>query len=95
MELLRKAENRYKRYESLSNHVFKSRRVQKELGLIRSDPKRGDYMRVEAEILKAIIAFEVLRKQSLGWTFASQGLQRVNDDFFLIVSVRGNHLFQE
>lgn len=84
MELLRKAEDRYKRYESLSHHVFKSRRVQKELGLIRSDPNRGDYMRVEAEILNAIIAFEVPRKKSQGRTFASEGLQRVNDDFFLI-----------
>jgi len=84
MKLLRRAEDRYKRYQSLSAYVFRSRRVQKQLGLLRSDPKRGDYKKVEAEILKAIIAFEVPRKQSPGWAFASEGLPRVNDDFFLL-----------
>lgn len=83
-DLVRKAEERYKRYDSLSTYVFKARRVQKELSLIRSDPKRGNYKRAEAEMLKAIIAFEVPRKQSVGWTFGSDGLPRVNDDFFLL-----------
>ncbi len=84
MEVLRKAEHRYKRYESLSTYVLKSRRVRKELGLTGSGAKRGDYRKVEAEMLRAIIAFEVPRKQSPGWTFASDGLPRVNDDFFLL-----------
>ena len=84
IEVLRKAEERYKRYQSLSEFVFKSRKVQTELGLLRSDPKRGNYRKVEAEMLKAIIAFELPRKQSPSWTFGSDGLPRVNDDFFLL-----------
>ncbi len=98
MEVLRRAEERYKRYESLSTYVFKSPRVHRELGLIRSGAKRGDYTKVEAEMLKAIIAFEVSRKQSPGWTFVSDGLPRVNDDFFLLneyIDQHRNDLVQE
>jgi hypothetical protein len=35
-------------------------------------------------MLKAIIAFELPRKQVPGWTFASHGWPRVNDDFVLL-----------
>jgi hypothetical protein len=82
-DVLRKAEDRYTRYESLSKAVFKSRRVQKQIEMARKDVRMARYRRAEAEMLKAIIAFELPRDTPADWTFASRGLSFITDDFFL------------
>jgi len=92
LEVLRKAEGRNKRYDNLSSRIFKSPAIGKQLKLMQSGAKPEHFRKLEAEMLKAIISFEIASNQKIqGWTFAKKGMSQVSDDFFLLNEYIGQH----
>jgi len=75
-DLFKKARERYVRYESLLAAAVKTAKK-------RSAKKRT--AQIEAERIKAIVSFEVdSNKGNKDWSFQAGGLNRLNDDFFLL-----------
>lgn len=86
--VLQRAESRNKRYSKLSSLLLKSGRF----GHLTKTPGKGAYRQLEAEILKGIIRFEMPAKgKDPDWTFESEGLAQVNNDFYLLNEYIGNH----
>ncbi len=83
-DVVKRAADRVKRYDNLWAKVSGSRSFKKALG--------GDYTKLEAAMLRAIVAFESERnKKNSAWTFSAQGLDQVNDDFLLLIDYIGHH----
>ncbi len=92
LEVIRKAEGRNKRYDSLSSRIFKSPGILKQLKLMQAGPKPEHFRKLEAEMLRAIISFEIASNQkNTKWTFAGKGMAQVSDDFFLLNEYIGQH----
>jgi ATP-dependent protease ClpP protease subunit len=93
-QVLSKAMTRHQRYQSLSAHVFADDTVTTLINKIGEDPSQTSnlYAQLEAEILRAIIKFEIdSNSANKGWNFSSQGLAQLNDDFFLLNVYIGHH----
>jgi len=92
LEVIRKADVRNKRYDALSSRMFKSPSIIKQLELMQHGIKQEHFRKLEAEMLKAIIAFEMSsNKNNRGWTFADKGMAQASDDFFLLNEYIGQH----
>ena len=88
--VVKKAEVRVKRYASLSRSVLSSSGVKKQLAKFPGGI--GEYSELEAEMLKAIIRFELKGNSKKGeWTFSGRGLAQVTDDFLLLNEYIGHH----
>lgn len=92
LEVIKKAEIRYKRYESLSERIFGASAIQKQLKLMQKSEMPENYRKLEAEMLKVIISFEISsNKNNSHWTFADVGLAQLTDDFYLLNEYIGQH----
>jgi hypothetical protein len=59
---------------------------------MQTDPKPEHWRKLEAEMLRAIISFEIAsNKKHRAWTFAGKGMAQVSDDFFLLTEYIGQH----
>ena len=78
-ELLQNARQRHGRYTSLLQSVLHVMKKSDEKSDNKTTPQ------VEAIQLKAIIDFEVKsNRKNKGWTFETEGIQQLTDDFFLL-----------
>ncbi len=92
MEVIRKAEVRNIRYDSLSSRVFKSPAIKRQLKLMQDGQKPEHYRKLEAEILRTIIGFELASNKKVeNWAFAGKGMAQVADDFLLLNEYVGQH----
>jgi ATP-dependent protease ClpP protease subunit len=89
-QVVKNAEVRVKRYAALSKSVISNPAVVKQLAKVMAPG--GAYSKLEAEMLRAIIAFEVKSNSKRpDWTFSSRGLSQVTDDFLLLNEYIGHH----
>jgi hypothetical protein len=88
-EVVKRAEGRVKRYENLSNSMFKSRAFNRQLAKL-AEP--GQFGKLEAEMLRVIISFEVKNNSNdPSWTFSGEGLSQLTNDFSLLNEYIGHH----
>lgn len=91
LQVIKKALIRDARYGKLSSTIFSSPGVTKYFKKVRNGGS-PEHSRLEAEMLKTIIKFELdSNVKSQGWNFTSQGLSRMNEDFFLLNDYIGHH----
>jgi ATP-dependent protease ClpP protease subunit len=92
LEVVKKAELRYKRYQNLSDHVLqKGGALEKLIATTSATPTPEGFRKIEAVVLKAIIGFKMRKVKNPKWTFRTDGLARVNDDFFLLNEYIAHH----
>ncbi len=90
--VVKSAEGRVKRYESLTAAVLADAPFDEALTKLPSSPQNADFVDLEAAMLRAIIAFEKQANAKRDdWRFSTDGLSRVNDDFVLLNEYIGQH----
>jgi len=94
-QVLDKAEQRNEKYEKLSAAILKSRAMDNLFGSLKNaQPNQFSkyYRKIEAEMIKSIVSFELQRNaKDPAWSFSGTGMTQVNDDFILFNEYLGQH----
>lgn len=76
LSVVKLARVRNTRYDQLLHHLYKRRLPRKIFS--------GRFAKLEAEILKRVISFELSANKDERWSFRHGGLAQLNDDFLLL-----------